>query len=370
MDVVGKRIVAGSLVPLLLAVAFAGLRAEGARSTTSACSSVSGVDRPAAVAGRTVRVLYAVAADAADDSAGRVGLIGADVAAISSWWRDQDPTREPRFDLVETGCGQGLDIGLLRLRDTAAALSTLEGRYGRIVSAVLSSSDGSPFAKYLVYYAGPVSADVRMCGEGAGEYDGRGVAVVYLAACPAVPSEVIAAHELLHALGGIPRTGAPNACPASPAHVCDSSRDILYPFAPRMPLRLLSLDAGRDDYYSTGGAWRDIRDSRWLTHLDDQVPLSVVTRGDGAVVSNVPGVHCSGACRSEWDGGTFISLSALPGPGSRFVGWSGACAGAGRCDLELHGSPVARATFGPLSATSTKHGVDTASTSRANHGGG
>ena len=335
------RALIGRVLPLLLlALIVTGSRAETARSATVVC-----LDRPPTIAGRVVRVLYVVAADAPEQGPAYAQQIDLDISAISSWWREQDPTREPRFELAAAGCGNRLDIGVLRLSDTEATLSALGGRYERIAESVVRRSDGSPFVKYLVFYAGRVNQDVHMCGQGDGESDGAGVAVVYVAACPAVPSEVVAAHELIHALGGVARSGPPNLCPSSIDHVCDSNTDILYPVAPRLPLHLLSLDSGHDDYYGHASHWRDIRDSRWLRHLDDQVSLRVVSSGRGRVVSNVPGVLCRAICGSEWDAGTFVSLAAVSNPGSRFVRWSGACRGSGRCNLELRRATVAKAVF-------------------------
>lgn len=329
-------------VALVLAV---GLMTDVARSSSS-CVATSSVNRTPAVAGRVVRAVYAIASDAPDRSATWAPVITDDIEAISAWWLTQDPERKPRFDLFASSCGREPDIRLLRLPDSQAALRPLAGRASRITQSVLVSGDGSPFEKFLVYYDGPIApGETPMCGQGGGEADGVGTAIVFIAACPAVETRVIAAHELLHALGGAPRPGPPHACPGSTLHVCDSSLDILSPVASRGDLGSLTLDAGHDDYYGHDGAWPDLQDSRWLTRVDRQVPLAVVLQGGGRVRSNIPGLDCRGACVSQWDTGTVVSLVAAPAAGRRFVGWTGACTGRRRCDLVLNRAVNVQARF-------------------------
>ena len=52
-------------------------------------------------------------------------LIAADVGAIDAWWRGQDPTRAPRWDLYPfAGCAPGfgqLDISFVRLESPGSA---------------------------------------------------------------------------------------------------------------------------------------------------------------------------------------------------------------------------------------------------------
>jgi hypothetical protein len=339
-------------VTLALAVGFA---TDVARSSSDSCLVASSANRAPAVAGRAIRPVYAIASDSPDRSAAWAPLISEDVKEISAWWRSQDAEREPRFDVVSTSCGREPDIGILRLPDTEASLEPQAGRADRITNALLASTDGSPFEKFLVYYDGPVApAAVPMCGQGGGEPDGIATAIVFVAACPAVQTEVVAVHELLHALGGAPRQGPPNACPGSTLHVCDSPLDVLSPVASRAALSTLTLDAGRDDYYGHAGRWPDLQDSRWLTRVDRQVSLVLALEGAGRVQSNIPGVNCRGPCVSRWDQGTFVSLRAVAAPGARFVGWTGACTGTRRCDLTLKRSANVRAHFALRTSSSLR----------------
>ena len=181
----------------------------------------------------------------------------------------------------------------------------------------------------------------------------RAHAVVWLPTCAPsgatpIPKDAIAAHELLHSLGALP-AGAPNACPGDPGHPCDSPTDVLYPYATGAPLTSLVLDYNHDDYYGHSGTWIDIQDSQWLHLLAaPQVPLEVsLVGGPGRVRSDVPGVDCTEACTTQWDGGARVSLSATPSSGYRFVGWSGGCTGAATCTVTLSASAAVTAVFGP-----------------------
>jgi hypothetical protein len=48
--------------------------------------------------------------------------------------------------------------------------------------------------------------------------------------------------------------------------------------------------------------------------------------GAGTVASSIPGIACPGDCEQSYSTGTQFDLLASPAQGSRFVGWSGACA--------------------------------------------
>jgi hypothetical protein len=79
-------------------------------------------------------------------------------------------------------------------------------------------------------------------------------------------------------------------------------------------------------------------------------PRLTVTRvgsGAGTVVSGPAGIACGTACSAEYDPGTLVSLTALPGAGSTFVGWGGACGGTGACVVTLGGDRAVSATFLP-----------------------
>lgn len=319
----------------------------GAAAAADWCGSATTQDRPPALAGRSIRVVYAYPSDGTDRSAEIAPRISADVEAVDTWWRQQDPLRQPRFDRAAFSCGLQADILALRLSDSTDALRSEAVRGDRIVAAAESASGDSPYEKLLVFYDGPVG-NPDLCGEGEGRADGDGVAIVYLAACTDVPTSTTAAHELLHAFGALATAGPPHGCPDNPGHPCDSQLDVLYPFAlPNAPIESLALDVGHDDYYGHSGSWLDVQDSLWLQLVSQQIRLAVVITGRGSVRSNVPGVSCGVTCATDWDAGSVVTLEPLPAAGQRLVRWSGACSGSERCVVTLDAARSVTAFFAP-----------------------
>lgn len=78
--------------------------------------------------------------------------------------------------------------------------------------------------------------------------------------------------------------------------------------------------------------------------------LDVALAGSGGgIVASVPaGISCPGDCNEAFADATPVTLAATPSPGSYFIGWSGACAGSGDCDLVMSADLAATATFGLL----------------------
>ncbi len=334
---------------LVVAVAVAGLALGSPESASAApwCGSVAATDRPQVVGGKPVRIVYAIPSDGNDQGAAFGGIISGAIDTISAWWRGQDASRSPRFDLAAFPCGNQADIVLLKLPRTAAELSPSDGRFEAIAGPASVFGPAVSSSKYLVFYDGPVS-DPDLCGQAGGDLDGDGVAVVYLAACEGVPRETVAAHELVHAFGAVAQSGTPHTCPDSVGHVCDSSSDLMYPSASAAPLSALTLDVGHDDYYAHVGSWLDVQDSAWLRHLDvPPATLRVQPTGGGSVASDDVGVDCAAACAVEYDGGSRVALNPLPEQGKRFVSWSGACAGRNACSLTLTASATVAALFAP-----------------------
>ena len=253
----------------------------------------SGVDRlPDATAGFAIHVAYVRPPGAADRLADWAPRIVGDVAAIDAWWRSQDPTRAPRFDLFPFACaspfGQ-LDISNVTLSqpvgDVESAFGTL--RFG------LAAEHGfiQPEKAYLVYYDGPVEQrplEREACGVGGTPAGGLpGIAIVFLHSCAAEENAfrpVVAVHELVHVLDAV-AGAAPNHCRGG--HVCDHPDDLLNPALSGNELEMHVLDQGRDDYYGHGGTWVDVQDSLFLERLDspDRAPPSLpagLTATDGA----------------------------------------------------------------------------------------
>ena len=81
--------------------------------------------------------------------------------------------------------------------------------------------------------------------------------------------------------------------------------------------------------------------------------LEVTPAGTGAgrVTSAPAGIACPGACAAEFDLGATVTLSAAPGPGASFEGWSGGgCAGTGACVVTLVAATSVTAEFQPAPA--------------------
>ena len=74
--------------------------------------------------------------------------------------------------------------------------------------------------------------------------------------------------------------------------------------------------------------------------------VSVTGSGTGTVTSNPLGINCGAICSATFASGT-VTLTANPGAGSAFTGWSGACVGTGVCNVNLNAAQSVTATFAP-----------------------
>jgi hypothetical protein len=316
---------------------------------------------PELVAGRQIHVVYAFPSDAADRFDALASPIVTDLELMDAWWRGQDPSRAPRFDLFAfpncSGLGR-LDLTKVRLPQPAAHYREEATTMQRLAADLAAPPFGlsASWAKYLVYYDGASSLP-NLCGRSqlppTLEVGGTR-AVVFLQACPddlgtGGLKAWTATHELMHNLGAA-QPGRPNACAANPGHTCDHFLDILAPFV-RSPLSSALLDLNRDDFYGHNGGWPDVQDSPWLYRLDGPRPvLSVAVAGSrrGTVASDWPGIACPPACAVDWDAASVVQLSAAPADDARLVRWEGACRGSDDvCLLTLDADKSVRAVFGP-----------------------
>jgi hypothetical protein len=345
--------------------------APGALAAGWCGSGESAVDRLDATTGAQVHAIWVVPADSPDTFATGAPKMADDLASLSTWWAGQDPTRAPRIDNAAFPTGTCADISFVRLVEPGSFFAGANNAFNSIENDLETMGFANLFKKYVVYYDGPL-VEQDVCGTGAGNFtSGPSIAVLWLAACPSVPTDAVEAHELLHALGALP-AGAPNACTAAnnpvgafadAGHPCDSSKDVLYPEATAgVPLAQLLLDVNHDDYYAHSGTWDDIEDSAWLHLLAAPViPLAVKIAGAGVVTSVVPGIDCTSSCTTQWDGGTETALLAHAARGKRFVGWTGSCTGTADCDVTLGGAISVTATFGPtrvpVALTKTGKGI-------------
>jgi VCBS repeat-containing protein len=67
--------------------------------------------------------------------------------------------------------------------------------------------------------------------------------------------------------------------------------------------------------------------------------------GTGTVTSNPAGIACGATCSAGFNQGTSVTLTATPGAGAVFSGWSGACTGSGTCIVSMTVARSVNAAF-------------------------
>ena len=235
---------------------------------------------PDATLAYSIHVAYVRAPGALDRFAEFAPRIVGDTTAFDAWWRREDATRTPRFDLFPAaGCASAfgtLDISNVQLTQPTGGIN---GAFSQIRRQLADVGFDEAEKVYLVYFDGSTgqSGNSRVCGQGAAPSAlGTGMAIVYLDSCFADDGDdlrpVTALHELIHVMGA-ELTGEP-----LESHV---------------------LDAGRNDYYGHGGSWTDVQDSTFLERLDspDRTPP---TTPDGLLVADDP----RGFVRVSWQPAT------------------------------------------------------------------
>lgn len=111
-----------------------------------------------------------------------------------------------------------------------------------------------------------------------------------------------------------------------------------------------------------------------------KVTLSVTLNGTGTLTSNPAGISCESKCRASFVQGTTVTLSATPGAGQNFTGFSGACSGL-TCKLKLSADTEVGASFaapaqltvsitGAGTITSNPAGINCPATCTANFNSG
>jgi hypothetical protein len=76
--------------------------------------------------------------------------------------------------------------------------------------------------------------------------------------------------------------------------------------------------------------------------------LAVSVSGSGTVISTPGGLNCSSSCSASFNNGASVTLTASPGSGYAFAGWSGGgCSGTGSCTIQLNQNTSVGASFVP-----------------------
>jgi len=94
--------------------------------------------------------------------------------------------------------------------------------------------------------------------------------------------------------------------------------------------------------------------ARDVTARFDRIPvvnhdlnLTFSGSGNGRVTGDAS-VDCTATCVTSLPEDAVVTLRAVPGPGSTFTGWSGACAGIGDCTVEMSQVRNVTASFEPI----------------------
>jgi hypothetical protein len=228
----------------------------GPPDATPGCAERSEGDRPDAVSGRQVHVVYVIPADGEDRHLDTDGTIQTSVAAADAWFTSIAAGQSMRFDRYDD-C---YDVTFFRMERTNAQVEA-QGPYVRnIIELELETMQKLDDDKlYAAYYDG---ASNYACGGGAwppqllgtvGALYLRGVIdeTIHCEDTPITTSPAVAGywehamlHELIHTLGFVP-TCAPNE--TLTGHASDGPTDLMYsgpePWSPD------TLDNGNDDYY-------------------------------------------------------------------------------------------------------------------------
>ena len=83
--------------------------------------------------------------------------------------------------------------------------------------------------------------------------------------------------------------------------------------------------------------------------------LSVTVQGSGAIISSPPGLNCLGACSANFNSGTVVTLTAVPGTGQIVDAWADGCSGTGNtCSVTMNAAETATVVFSGNAPTTSQ----------------
>ena len=330
----------------------------------------STVDRPDDIGGPQIHVVYVLPSDGTDRALDTDGTLAASTANWETWLRGQTGGHGLRLDTYQGA----VDVTFFRMSETEAQLTATGLSIRDAIERELKAAGlTQPDKLYAAYYDG--ISDFA-CGGGAWPPTLPGiVGALYIPSTfwntvgdpcyvPASSQaglqlmDLAMLHELLHTMGFV-ATCAPHSYGGG--HVSDSPTDLMY--AGTQEWHPSVLDFGRDDYFDAHiPGCADLADSPYLEGNDPfKLTVSVVsTGGQGSTISNPPGIDCPSACVAGFDRSSTVTLTAYPAAGSRFAGWSGACAGsASTCRVTMDAAKSTSATFAGADQGSTGQSANT-----------
>jgi Divergent InlB B-repeat domain len=340
------------LLACVTAVALLALVGSAATSAHegAALRDRAGTDMPDDFQGPQVHFMYVVPADGADNQLDTNGTIEQSIERVQNWMLGQTGSQGLRIDTYH----DVPDITFFRMPQTdSQATSVHPWPLWTIGEDLVAHGFNNPNKTYAVFYDGH---STWACG---GEYSPalQKLGAMYLQGWPTrdpapchafgtgttVPGyfDMGILHEVLHAIGYSTPCSPHKSQDGFGNHVNDSPTDIMYApdathTAPWNPLNAV-LDFNHDDYYRAHiPGCLDLSDSPYLTPM---LSLAVTTSGSGTVSSNPTGISCPPTCRAFLV--PPVTLTATPGTGQRFTGWTGSCSGTLACTVNSTGSVFA-----------------------------
>ena len=148
-----------------------------------------------------------------------------------------------------------------------------------------------------------------------------------------------------HGVVRVTRSGPGKVESSPPGIVCGTGRDCSASFSTRQPVKLTATPTD-SRYLATWPGRNCSGPTCSVEALAGGTPVEVVfavatdelrvTRsgdGVGSVTSVPAGINCGTVCTKRFGRGTRVTLRQQARTGSRFVGWAGACSGAGACSF-------------------------------------